>query len=114
MKLIVIFLFIIFVQQIHSFLCSGYCKTNSCFDITSSGCQTACPTNWVLSGSTCLPDTTLNYAQLATSTDIGGSIQVTPSNTSNCGVYNYFGQIKCNDDFQLSLAAGLGVPHYSF
>ena len=50
---------------------------------------------------------------MATSPDIGGAIQITPSTMTSCGPYNYFGNIQCNNNFQVSLAAGLGVPHYS-
>lgn len=114
MKLIVILLFlIIFVPKIHSYLCSAYCGPGSCSGTTSNNCLTPCPTNWVLSVSTCIPDSNAGYIQVASSTDIGGSIQITPSAMTNCGLYNYFGNLTCTNNFQISLASGIGVPHYS-
>lgn len=61
----------------------------------------------------CHPDTVSGYTLIETSTDIGGSIQITPSATTACGVYSYFGNNTCDSNFGITLASGIGVPHYS-
>lgn len=114
MKLVAILLFLfIFIPHAHSYLCSAYCGPGSCYGPTSSNCQTSCPSNWVLSGSSCLPDVTGGYTQIATSTDLGGTIQITPPIVTGCGIYTYFGNLSCNSSFQMSLTSGIGIPHYS-
>ena len=114
MKLVVILLFLaILLPHTHSYLCSAYCGPASCSGPTSSSCQNSCPTHWVLSESSCIPDTAAGYTQIATSNDLGGTIQITPSTTTGCGVYTYFGDITCVSSFQISLASGVGIPHYS-
>jgi len=113
MKLAVILLiFIIFIPTIHSYLCSAYCRPGSCYGATSLSCLGTCPTHWVLSVSNCIPDSAGGYVEVAKSTDIGGSIQVSPPGTNTCGSYTFFGSITCTTDFQISLPSGIGVPHY--
>ena len=113
MKLIVILLFfIIFVPSIHSYLCSAYCGPGSCYGATKLSCMNTCPIHWNLSVSNCIPDSAAGYTEVAKSTDLGGSIQVSPSNTSTCAQYTFFGSITCTNNFQISLPSGIGVPHY--
>ena len=113
MKLIVILLFfIIFVPSIHSYLCSAYCGPGSCYGATKLSCMNTCPTHRILSGSSCLADSAAGYTEVGKSTDLGGSLQVSPSTTASCGPYSYFGSITCNNNFQISLPSGIGVPHY--
>ena len=113
MKLIVILLFfIIFVPSIHPYLCSAYCGPGSCYGATKLSCMNTCPIHWNLSVSNCIPDSAAGYTEVAKSTDLGGSIQVSPSNTSTCAQYTFFGSITCTNNFQISLPSGIGVPHY--
>ena len=113
MKLIVILLFfIIFVPSIHPYLCSAYCGPGSCYGATKLSCMNTCPIHWNLSVSNCIPDSAAGYTEVAKSTDLGGSIQVSPSNTSTCAQYTFFGSITCTNNFQISLPSGIVVPHY--
>ena len=113
MKLAILLTLLILIPPILPYLCSAYCGPASCSGTTTNSCQTSCPLNWILSGSVCQPDPASGYTLMATSTDLGGSIQIAPSTTTSCGVYTYFGNNTCTSNFAITLATGITVPHYS-
>ena len=110
---ILIPLLLIALTSSQPYFCSAFCSQSSCTGTTSSSCTSSCPTNWLLTGSTCLLDATSNYTLVGQSPDIPGGTNVTvsPSAQTTCPPYTYYGNNQCSTPFTITITPG--VDYYS-
>jgi hypothetical protein len=105
------------LHQSSAQLCSTLCSPGMCSGPGSNECITSCPTDWILVSSTCSVDPSSGFTLIGTTADLSGPTvaTVSPSGTSPCGMYSFYGDQSCKSKtYNINLASGIGVPHYSY
>ena len=115
MKLYLLVLCLLLSFQCSGLLCSSICLPGSCSGITDTTC-TNCATDWSFASNTCSLASSSPFLLAGKSSDLtGGSSAITilPAGTYTCGSYSFNGRFNCNVNLQVSMPAGITIPHYA-
>ena len=93
--------------------CSMTCARSGCTGITPADCG-GCQTNWI-GGTSCVPNTALNWQYADKATDLGGTLTVSlPLANNLCGSYNIYGWSPSGTSNIISVSTpGIATGFYS-
>ena len=101
--------------------CSVKCATKGCNGDSVNNCNSKCMANWVVSGSTCVPNNNNFFYMQNTSPDIpGGSLivmvsSITIYHSSFCGPTSLYGPFYGSaTTIRIAEAAGIAAAYYAF
>lgn len=80
--LMVFLLLLISVESKRKF-CSVMCANRGCDGNTENDCNNRCSSNWIVAASSCTPDNSKNYYVVDTTNDLGGTLQVSPTDATS-------------------------------
>ncbi len=112
---LIVLLYLVHINhaQVGTF-CSVVCGKNACLDPSSNSC-TGCNTNWVLGGTTCVPDLLSGYEYFDKTNDLLGGLSISPIATTSkpCGSkYSFYGFVDCTQTIKVS--SSVGIPKVFF
>jgi len=116
MKVILPIIFLVLLLKITTPLqkfCSMVCKNSGCNGNTLNDCNGNCQSNWIVSGSTCIPNAGANWHYEDQTVDVlGGTVAVTAaSGYSGCGSFSLYGPLYSTATVGFTLRP-ITIPYY--